>query len=158
MESSLTLSGKYVLSKLVLVEGSTLKDSVIQSGQLFTSSDLPDPFDSLKVNDFFIHFDYSTIRMVWYNKNQTGQGDRWEYGESPYEIYYYRVPWSYDAYNLGKIQFDYKPKDKSSYRRVILQVDSDLLESIQLSGLYFSPIGNNGPNYKLVMSFTRIGP
>jgi len=119
---------------------------------------LPDPFDSIVVDNFYLHFDYSSIRMVWKDRMQNGQRDRWEYGESPNEIFYSRVPWSYDAFTLGKIQFGYKPNDMNSYRKIILQVDSDLLESIQLSGLEFAPYGKDGPHYRLILSLNRVGP
>lgn len=158
--STLTLSGKYVLSKLTIIETSQpiSKDTTYLSGQTFTNTNLPDPFDTIKVDNFYIHFDYASIRMVWYNRIQNGQRDRWEYGESPNDIFYSRVPWSYDAYNLGKIQFLYKPKDRNTYQPVLLQVDSDLFESLQLSGLDFAPYGKDGPHYRLIMSFNRVGP
>jgi len=158
--STLTLDGKYVLSKLTVLETSQpiSHDTTYLSGQIFINKSLPHPFDTLKVDNFYIHFTYSNIRMVWYNRIQNGQRDRWEYGESPNEIFYYRVPWSYDAYNFGKIEFLYKPKDRGTFQKIIFQIDSDLLESIQLSGLEFAPFGKDGPHYRLVMSFNRVGP
>ena len=38
------------------------------------------------------------------------------------------------------------------------EVDSDLPESLQLSGLDFAPYGKNGPEYKIIFSLTRTGP
>lgn len=158
--SDLTLSGKYVVSKVTVIQTSQVnsKDTTYLSGQIFKNKSLPDPFDSIVVDNFYLHFDYSSIRMVWKDRMQNGQRDRWEYGESPNEIFYSRVPWSYDAFTLGKIQFDYKPNDMNSYRKIILQVDSDLLESIQLSGLDFAPYGKDGPHYRLILSLNRVGP
>jgi hypothetical protein len=158
--SDLTLSGKYVVSKLIVIQTSqaSKKDSTYLSNQLFTNNLLPDPFDSIRINDFYIHFDYSTIRMVWYDRIQNGMRDRWLYGESPNEIFYNRVPWSYDAYTFGKIQFDYKPRDRGSYQKIIFQIDSDLLETLQLSGLDFAPNGKDGPHYRLILTLNRVGP
>lgn len=158
--STLTLSGKYVVSKLVVIQTSqpTTKDTTYLSGQLFVNKNLPDPFDSIKVNNFYMHFDYSSLRMIWYNRIQNGQRDKWEYGESPNEIFYWRVPYSFNAYNLGMIQFDYRPKDKNAFTRITLQIDSDLTESIQLSGLDFAPSGKDGPHYRLIISLNRVGP
>lgn len=158
--SDLTLSGKYVVSKVTIIQTSQpiSKDTTYLSGQLFVNKSLPDPFDSIKVDNFYVHFDYTSIRMIWHNRLQDGQRDRWEYGESPNEIFYSRVPWSYDAFTLGKIQFDYKPKDRASYQRILFQVDSDLFETIQLSGLEFAPNGKDGPHYRLILSLNRVGP
>lgn len=158
--SDLTLSGKYVVSKLTVIQTSqaTTKDTTYLSGQLFVNNNLPDPFDSIRVDNFHLHFDYASIRMIWYDRLQHGQRDRWMYGESPSEIFYSRVPWSFDAYTLGKIQFDYKPKDRNSYHRITLQVDSDLFETVQLSGLEFAPYGKDGPHYRLILSLNRVGP
>jgi hypothetical protein len=158
--SDLTLSGKYVVSKVTLIQTSqaTTKDTTFFSGSTFMTPYLPDPFDSIKVDNFYLHFDYSTIRMIWYNRHQNGQRDRWEYGESPNEIMFWRVPYSFDAYTTGKIQFDYKPKDRNSYARITFQVDSDLLETLQLSGLDFAPYGKDGPHYRLILSLNRVGP
>ena len=158
--SDLTLSGKYVVSKISVIQTSqaTSPDTTYLSGSVLINRFLPKPFDSIKVDNFYIHFDYSTVRMVWYNRISNGQRDRWEYGESPYEIMYWRVPYSFDSYNFGKIQFDYRPSNRSSYVRITFQVDSDLLESLQLSGLEYAPYGKDGPHYRLILSLTRVGP
>lgn len=158
--STLTLSGKYVVSKLTVIQTSqpNTKDTTYLSGQLFHNTSLPDPFDSIIIDNFYLHFDYASIKMVWHNRIQNGQRDRWEYGEQPEEIFYSRVPWSYDAYTLGKIQFDYKPKDRGTYHRILFQVDSDLFETLQLSGLDFAPNGKDGPHYRLIISLNRVGP
>ena len=155
----LTLSGKYVVSKLTVISThhATQRDTVYLDGGVFTNNSLPHPFNSIKVNDFYLHFTYSEIRMNWINRLQTGMNrDRWEYGESP-SIFYHRVPYSYDSYNFGKIEFYYTPLN-GAYRPIVFQIDSDLIESIQLSGLEFAPRGKDGPKYKLILSLTRVGP
>lgn len=158
--SDLTLSGKYVVSKLSVIQTSQVnkKDTTYLSGQMFVNNSLPDPFDSIRIDNFYLHFDYSTLRMNWVDRFQNGQRDRWEYGESPNEIFYNRVPWTYDAFTFGKIQFIYKPKDRNSYARLIFQVDSDLPETLQLSGLEFAPSGKDGPHYRIIFSLSRVGP
>ena len=159
--SDLTLSGKYVVSKMTIITTShaIMKDSTYLSNAIFQDSMLPHPFNYIKVNDFYIHFDYASIRMNWWKRTTTGSlRDMWQYGESPDEIFYNRLPYSYNAYDLGKIQFDYKPFNEKAYRRITLHVDSDLPESLQLSGLDFAPYGKNGPEYKIIFSLTRTGP
>jgi len=159
--SDLTLSGKYVVSKMTIITTShaVVIDSTYLSNAIFRDSMLPNPFNYIKVNDFYIHFDYASIRMNWIMRTTTGSlRDIWQYGESPNEIFYNRVPYSYNAYDLGKIQFDYIPINEKSYRRITLHIDSDLPESLQLSGFDFAPYGKNGPEYKIIFSLTRTGP
>ena len=159
--SDLTLSGKYVVNKMSIITTSHAirKDSTYLSNAVFQDSMLPRPFNRIKVNDFYLHFDYASIRMNWIMRTTTGSlRDMWEYGESPNEIFYRRIPYTYNAYDLGLIQFDYKPTNEKSYRRITLHVDSDLPESLQLSGLDFAPYGKNGPEYKIIFSLLRVGP
>jgi hypothetical protein len=159
--SDLTLSGKYVVSKMTIITTShaVMIDSTYLSNSVFRDSTLPNPFNYIKVNDFYVHFDYASIRMNWIKRTTTGSlRDMWEYGESPNEIFYNRLPYSYNAYDFGTIQFDYKPTNERSYRRITLHIDSDLPESLQLSGLDFAPYGKNGPEYKIIFSLTRTGP
>jgi len=122
--SDLTLSGKYVVSKVTVIQTSQAitKDTTFLSGSVLKTPYLPDPFDSIKIDNFYIHFDY------------------------------------FDAYTTGKIQFDYKPKDRNSYARITFQVDSDLLETLQLSGLDFAPYGKDGPHYRVILTLNRVGP
>jgi hypothetical protein len=159
--SDLTLSGKYVVSKMSIISTShaITKDSTYLSNTIFRDSTLPHPFNYIKINDFYMHFDYASVRMNWIKRTSTGSlRDMWEYGEAPNEIFYYRIPYSYNAYDLGTIQFDYIPTNQKSYRRITLHVDSDLPESLQLSGFDFAPYGKNGPRYKIIFSLTRVGP
>ena len=54
--SDVTLSGKYVVSKLDItsVDQNTSKDSLYTIGSLYTNSVLPDPFDSILINRFYL--------------------------------------------------------------------------------------------------------
>jgi hypothetical protein len=122
---------------IITTSHAVIKDSTYLSNTIFRDSTLPHPFNYIKVNDFYLHFDYASIRMNWIKRTTTGSlRDMWEYGELPNEIFYYRIPYSYNAYDLGTIQFDY----------------------IQLSGLDFAPYGKNGSRYKIIFSLTRTGP
>jgi len=156
--SDLTISGKYVVSKLVVIETNNPNqgDTTYLSNQIFINNSLPDPFDSIKVNDFYLHFDYSRVRIGLIGTN-LGR-EIWKYGDSPNYIFYNRVPWTFDAYTLGKISFEYVPMYRNSISRVVLQVDSDLLESIQLSGFEFISDNRLGTKKRLVFSLTRVGP
>lgn len=159
--SDLTLSGKYKVSKLQVIQTAnpTLKDTTYLNNQLFVNQNLPDPFDSIRINDFYIHFTYSNVMIGWVGNNPNTGREVWKYGQGLNElIFYHRIPWTYDAYSLGKIQFEYKPINRGTIVPVILQVDSDLFESLQLSGLEFSPAGANGSRYRLVFTLSRVGP
>jgi hypothetical protein len=153
--STITLSGKYLLQKLSVVQIENPTDSIrnFVVGDMVINRFLPDPFDTLKVGAFYLDFNYSDLRMNFLKR--TNEKDVWEYGMSPNFIFYHRVPLSFDAYTFGKITFMYLPKDESSYRKIILSIDSDLAESLQLSGLDFSPYGKNGPKYRYVFHLKR---
>ena len=153
--STITLSGKYLLQKLSVVQIENPTDSIrnFVVGDMVINKFLPDPFDTLKVGAFYMDFNYSDLRMNYLRR--TNERDVWEYGMSPNEIFWTRIPFSFDAYTFGKITFMYLPKDESSYRKIILSIDSDLAESLQLSGLDFSPYGKNGPKYRYVFHLKR---
>jgi hypothetical protein len=153
--STITLSGKYLLQKLSIVQIENPTDSIrnFVVGDMVINRFLPDPFDTIKVGAFYMDFNYSDLRMNFLKR--TNERDVWEYGMSPDFIFYHRVPLSFDAYTFGKITFVYLPKDEKSYRKIILSIDSDLAESLQLSGLDFSPYGRNGPKYRYVFHLKR---
>jgi hypothetical protein len=159
--SDLTLSGKYVITKMtvITISHSIKKDTTYLSGGIFRNNSLPHPFSYIKVNEFYFHFTYSEVRMNWINRIQTGSNrDMWEYGSPPNEIFYHRLPYSYNAYDFGKIQFDYKPTNENTYRRITFHIDSDLLETVQLSGLDIAPYGKDGPAYRFILTLSRVGP
>jgi hypothetical protein len=159
--SDLTMSGKYKVSKLQVIQiaNPTGKDSTYLSNQVFINRSLPDPFDTIRVNDFYIHFTYSNVMIGWMGNNFSTGVEVWKYGQKRDEqIFYNRIPWTFDAYSFGKIKFEYIPINKGVVFPVILQVDSDTFESLQLSGFEFSPNGANGTRYRLVLTLTRVGP
>ena len=160
--STITLSGKYKLQRLsiILIENPTNHptDSIqdYDVGKMVVNRFLPDPFDTLKIGEFTMYFNYSTLRMNLLPKRSREDKDIWEYGMPPDDdIFYQRVPYSFDAYTYGKITFLYKPKDENSLRKVVLSIDSDLTESLQLSGLDFSPLGKYGPKYRYILHLKR---
>ena len=79
--SDVTLSGKYVVSKLDVtnVDQNETRDSLYTIGNVYVNPILPDPIDSIVINRFYIHFDYSTVRMNQLGVNPTGR-DLWQYG------------------------------------------------------------------------------
>ena len=153
--STITLSGKYLLQKLSVIQIENPTDSIknFVVGDVVINRFLPDPFDTLKIGAFYMDFTYSDLRMNFLRR--VNERDVWEYGMSPDYIFYHRVPLSFDAYTFGKITFMYNPKDENTYRKIILSIDSDLAESLQLSGLDFSPYGKNGPKYRYVFHLKR---
>lgn len=155
-KSDLTLSGKYVVSKLHItnVDQNQTPDSLYLLGTTYDNDAMPHPFDVIPINNFYIHFDYSTIRMKLLGVNQGGQ-DIWQYGTSPNEIFY-RVL-NNNAYDLGYIQFDYVTQNGST-RRITFHIEHDGYESLQLksSGGWFN--GKHGEKQVMTMYLTRVGP
>lgn len=159
--SDLTMSGKYKVSKLQVIQISNPsgRDSTYLSNQVFINNQLPDPFDTIKINDFYIHFTYMNVMIGWLGNDPFSGKEVWKYGQKMNElIFYNRVPFTFDAYSLGKIQFNYIPTNKGVVFPVILQIDSDTFEGLQLSGLEFTKSGANSTKYRLIFSLTRVGP
>jgi hypothetical protein len=155
-KSDVTLSGKYVVSKLDItnVDQNQTRDSLYLLGTTYNNSSLPKPFDVIPINHFYIHMDYASIRMKLVGVTQGGQ-DIWGYGNAPNEIFY-RILNNY-AYDLGYLQFDYITDDGSS-RRITFHIEHDGYESLQLksSGGWFN--GKYGEKQVMTMFLTRVGP
>jgi hypothetical protein len=154
--STVTLSGKYVVSKLEVtyVDQNTGRDSLYTLGSTYINRNASPPFDSIRVNGFKIHMDYASIRMNQIGVTQTGR-DIWEYGNSPNEIFYYI--WNNTGYDLGYLQFDYITRSDYS-QRVTFHIEHDGAESLQLKSVGEWPFGKFGPKRVITMYLTRIGP
>jgi hypothetical protein len=145
-----------VVSKLHItsVDQNQNPDSLYLLGSTYTNDAMPHPFNNIPINNFYIHMDYSTIRMKLLGVNDFGQ-DIWQYGTSPNEIFY-RVL-NNNAYDLGYLQFDYIT-ETGSVRRMTFHIEHDGFESLQLksSGGWFS--GELGEKQVMTMYLTRVGP
>ena len=155
-KSDITLSGKYVVSKIHIsnVDQSQTSDSMYLLGSTYINHELPKPFDSMVVDDFYLHMDYSTIRLNLFGVTQTGQ-DIWEYGNSPDEIFY-RILGN-NSYNNGYIQFTYITSTGAATTMTFL-IEDDGFESLQLksSGAWFD--GEMGQKQVMTLGLTRVGP
>lgn len=153
---TLSLSGKYVVSKLDItnVDQNQTRDSLYLVGTTYGNNLLPKPFDVISINHFYIHLDYSTVRMKLLGVTPAGQ-DIWRYGTSPNEIFY--NTFGGNAYNNGYMQFNYVTDDGSS-RLVTFLIEDDGFETLQLksSGAWFN--GKFGQKQVMTLSLTRVGP
>jgi len=154
--SDVTLSGKYVVSKLQItnVDQNQTPDSLYLLGTTYVNEVMPKPFDVIPINNFYIHMDYSSIRIKLVGVTPYGQ-DIWGYGTSPNEIFYRIL--NNNAYDLGYLQFDYITEDGSS-RRITFHIEHDGYESLQLksSGGWFN--GKYGEKQVMTLYLTRVGP
>ena len=151
-----TLSGKYVVSKMeiTIVDQNQTKDSLYLVGSTYRNSKLPDPFNVISINNFYIHFDYSTVRMKLLGVYPSGQ-DRWFYGSNPNYIFYKNFGGT--PFHAGYIQYHYTTKE-GSHVSVTFLIEDDGLETLQLksSGAWFS--GKLGEKQVMTISLTRVGP
>lgn len=154
--SDVTLSGKYVISKLDItsVDQNTNHDSLYTVGSTYINHMLPDPFDSITINRFYWHMDYSNILLNDTGVNWAGR-DMWEYGNYPNEIFY-RILGN-TTYSSGYLQFDYVTKDGTA-RTMTFYIEDDGIESLQLksSGAWFK--GKFGEKQVMTLYLTRVGP
>ena len=152
----ISLSGKYVVSKLEVtnVDQNQTRDSLYLLGTTYNNSLLPKPFDNIKINNFYIHMDYSTIRMKMLGVTPSGE-DIWKYGSNSDPIFY--KTFGATPYIFGYIQFSYITEDGSS-RTITFFIEDDGFETLQLksSGAWFN--GKFGQKQVMTMSLTRVGP
>jgi hypothetical protein len=155
-QSDVTLSGKYVISKIDItsVDQNTSQDSLYTVGSVYINPALPDPFDSIAINRFYWHMDYSTILLNNIGVTQGGR-DKWEYGNKPDYIFYQIL--GNTTYSSGYLQFDYFTRNGSS-RRLTFYIEDDGIESLQLksSGAWFK--GKFGEKQVMTLYLTRVGP
>lgn len=155
-KSDISLSGKYVVSRMDItnVDQNQTRDSLYTIGSTYINKVLPSPFDSININRFYIHLDYSTIRMGLLGVTPDGR-DIWKYGLSPNEIFYNIL--SNNSYSNGYIQFTYVTTDKS-VRTLTFLIEDDGFESLQLksSGAWFN--GKLGQKQVMTLYLTRVGP
>jgi hypothetical protein len=151
--TNLTLSGKYVLSLLDVTSENQndYRDSLYRPGSIYKNKNLPNPFDSMVINRFYIHLTYSEVRMNLL-ENTPNARDIWQYGDRPNEIFY-RVYFN-NTYNNGILSFTYISKDRTS-RTMNFLIEQDGIESLQLRLL---GTRTNGENQTLTMVFSRVGP
>jgi hypothetical protein len=154
--STVTLSGKYVVSKLEItyVDQNTGTDSLYSLGSTYINPRAPKPFDSIRVNSFKLHMDYASIRMNNLGVTSSGR-DIWQYGNSPNEIFYSIL--NNTGYNLGYLQFDYVTSLGVS-QRITFHIEHDGAESLQLKSVGEWPFGKFGPKRVMTIFLTRIGP
>jgi hypothetical protein len=150
-----TLSGKYVVSKLEItsVDQSIPRIEKFFIGQTYVNNSLGHPFNKIQINNFYIHFDYSTIRM---GEIQVEDGrDIWDYGMSPKEIFY-RV-FGTTPFHSGYLEFDYLSKD-GSRRSMKFIIEDDGLETLQLRSTGIWPNNQFGEKQTMTLFLTRVGP
>lgn len=150
-----TLSGKYVVSKLEItsVDQSIPRIEKFFIGQTYVNNALGHPFNKIQINNFYIHFDYSTIRM---GEIQVEDGrDIWDYGMSPKEIFY-RV-FGTTPFHSGYLEFDYLSKD-GSRRSMKFIIEDDGLETLQLRSTGIWPNNQFGEKQTMTLFLTRVGP
>lgn len=155
---SVSLSGKYVVSKLEItnVDQNQTKDQLYLLGTTFRdyNNDWPDPFNNIPINNFYIHFDYSTIRMGLKGVTTSGE-DIWIYGTDPNYIYY-KVFGGTPFYS-GNLQFDYLKKT-GGQQRMTFMIEDDGFETLQLKSSGVWPSGKMGQKQVMTLYLTRVGP
>ena len=150
-----TLSGKYVVSKLEVttVDQGQPKNRIYLIGDTYVNDGLGHPFNKIPINNFYIHFDYSTVRMDW-TRTESGR-DIWRYGMYPNEIFY--KIFGTTPFHSGDLQFDYVSKD-GTLRTLRFTIEDDGLETLQLKLNGFWSNGQLGEKQVMTMSLTRVGP
>jgi hypothetical protein len=146
---TITLSGKYVVSMLEVtnVDQNMTKDSLYTLGSTYKNKSLPKPFDSIKVNNFYLHFDYSYVSMNLLGVTPDGR-DVWD---PKYKNMFYNN-FGGSPYNFGYIRIELPTTS------VYFKIENDDLELLQLTGLENWPLGKVGSKEQVTFLLRRVGP
>ena len=149
--STLTLSGKYKLALLdvTAVDQSLGQDSTYRPGTTYINPSLPEPFDTIQVNRFYLYLSYSEIKLGLLPPRPYDDSDLWQYNTT-YQIL------NNNAYDLGYLRFTYFPTPVA--KTLIFHIEKDGLETLQLqsSGQWVN--GRFGEKQVLTFVLTRVGP
>lgn len=150
--SDLTLSGKYVLSRLEVtsVDQNMTRDSIYTVGTTYINNNLAHPFDTMKINRFYMYFTYATLGFNLLGRTPDGR-DIWEFRNIFYNV------WFNTSFFSGYLQYDYIPPDGGS-RRMTFIIEKDGLEFLQLKSSGDWTQGPNGEKQVLTMFLSRVGP
>lgn len=147
--STLTLSGKYKLALLDVtgVDQTSNSDSTFRPGSIYINPSLPEPFDTIEINRFYIHLSYSEIKL----NLLPSQDDRdiWQF-HTTYQIL------NNNTYDLGYLRFTYFPTVLA--KTLIFHIEKDGLESLQLQSSGQWVRGRFGEKQVLTFVWTRVGP
>ena len=151
-----TLSGKYVVSKLEItnVDQNQTRDEIYLIGDTYVNNNLPHPFNNIKINNFYLHFYYSTVRMDLRGVTKSGE-DIWGYGASPNEIFY--KTFGTTPFHSGYFQYHYTSKTGGHVSMTFI-IEDDGMETLQIksSGAWFD--GKFGQKQVMTILLTRVGP
>lgn len=150
-----TLSGKYKLALLDVtsVDQNVTLDSLYRPGSIYVNHNLPKPFDSLVINRFYIHLDYSSIRLNLVGVTADGR-DLWEYGNADNPIFYSIL--SNNSYYNAFLRFDYI--SESMRKTLVFIIEDDGFESLQLQSSGSWAKGKYGEKQVMTFVLTRVGP
>lgn len=138
---TLTLSGEYKIDRLVVrYQKINFIDSNYLSNSVYVNSFLPQPFDTIKVDEFRINLDYSTISFSDKNRSR----------KIPYNVF------CSTPYKLGYLTFDLN-KDKKVLP-MIMEIKEDGSETLVLKGFNSWPVSTFGPTQYLTFYLRRVGP
>jgi hypothetical protein len=150
--SDLTLSGKYVVSRLEVtsVDQNMSRDSIYTIGQTYINPNLGDPFDTIKINRFYMYFTYATLGFKLLGTTPDGR-DIWQYRNIFYNV------WFNTAIFSGYLQYDYITPEGSS-RRMTFIIEKDGIEFLQLKSSGTWTTGPGGEKQTLTLFLSRVGP
>ncbi len=160
--SDVTLMGLYVVSEVEVVstDPQHSTSASYHGGQILQDSDLPQPFNFIKTNDFHISFENNgfvgNFGVIWTNRNQPSQIPIWMYDTRQSNFNDGFKIFGNNAYNLGSLIMNYS-KNGQQYNMTFI-IEKDGYESLQLlsSGSY--PLGQYGERKQLRLYLTRIHP
>jgi len=151
----LTLSGKYLITRvsMVSVDQNTTRDTVYRPGDIYKSNNpsTPKPFDTIRVGNTFIHFDYTLINLRYIG--MIGGSDVWD---NRYQTWY--TIRGNNQWQEGYLQFEYYDAEKTKTKhKMIFQITEDKFESLELTSSGQWSHGSMGEKRIMILNLTRVG-
>ena len=166
--SDVTVAGLYVVSEVEVVSTNPQysTDTSYRGGQVFQDTDLPQPFNYIKTNDFHIDFFNNgfvgNFGIIWQNRNQTSQVPIWQYDTryppvNPSQSGARFSIFGNNSYYLGSLILNYY-STPNKLETMTFKIEKDGYESLQLLSFGTYPLGQYGENKKIRLYLTRIHP
>jgi hypothetical protein len=153
--SDVTLSGMYVVDWVTVVEDKG-NDTVsfYENGEVFTDSNLYEPFDTIKTNDFNINFESSSFlgefEMIWLDKPNTPIN--WKYDSRKSNYSYFEIT-NNTSYSYGYLRLNYGQHGNNSIKTMVFKIEEDGFEHLKLLSTPYGPY-----NRQIRLYLTRVGP
>ena len=144
---------------MVSVDQNTSKDTVYRIGDIYKSNNRssPKPFDTIRVGNTYIHFNYMLINLRYLGVDSSIGGGLKDVWDSRYESGYRII--GNNQWQEGYLQFTYNDAEKTKTdHKMTFQITEDKFESLELTSSGQWSHGSMGEKRIMILNLTRVSP